>query len=150
MYKVLHILIIGLLGCFLHPMFGTCISFISTLPLYSESVQIEQYSDTQLSSGEIKAIENDQSKSEGILQNSIPLSRILSTRNNNRVNTIYGRNRNSSDSQYKTAYGFHLYKLKYKTIVYTLLCGLARQETSPFVTSASCHYYVFALRRILC
>ena len=150
MYKVLHILIIGLLGCFLHPMFDTCVSFISTLPLYSESVQIEQYSDTQLSSGEIKAIENDQSKSEGILQNSIPLSRILSTRTNNRVNTLHGRNRNSSDSQTRTDHGSHLYKLKYKTIVSTLLCGLSRQETSPFVTSASCHYYVFALRRILC
>lgn len=150
MYKIIHILIIGLLGCCLHPKFDMCMSFISAIPLCNESVQTVSHSDGQPSSGGIRAIEQDKTKSEGILQNSVPLSRILSTRNNNRVNTLHGRNRNSSDRQNKSAYGCHLYKLKYKTIVSTFFCGLSRQETSPFVTSASCHYYVFALRRILC
>ena len=150
MYKVLHILIIGLLGCCLHPMFDMCMSFMSAIPLYTEIDQTVLYSDGQLPSGEIKAIDDNQSKSEGVLQNTFPLSRILSTRTNNRVNTLHGRNRNSSDSQTRTDHGSHLYKLKYKTIVSTLLCGLSRQEISPFVTCASCHYYVFALRRILC
>lgn len=100
--------------------------------------------------GEYRAIEDDENNSEGILQDTIPLSRLLSNQNHYRFNTSSGRNRQSAISSFCNNDDSPFCRLRYITSINQLLGGQSRHKAAPYDTSASCQYYVYALRRILC
>lgn len=151
MKKIIHILILGIIGCCLYPMIEGCLSF-SDCAIFSssESLQTDSSHDRHVPSGQIRAIGHDSSNTEGVLQDAEPFTRILSNRNNNRVRVSHGRNRNYSYTFHRNGYENSILGLNCNAILFKKLSAQIRQETSPFVTSASSHYYVYALRQILC
>ena len=136
----MHILLRFLIGAIL--LFGGLWAHHLSALMVVETEE-ERVCQSDLPTGTIELPETEHQHCEGVLSDSMSLWHLISNMpqrvSGNTVSCGHGRHsaitlRKRSQQQ--------LYLIHYKAD--------NRREPAPFAVSASCHYYIFALRRILC